>query len=297
MKAIQTPTLEIAYEEHGPVSGPPVILLHGFPYDGHAYDDVAPPLANDGCRVLVPWLRGYGATRFLASDTPRSGEQAALGNDLRQFMDALGIGRAALGGYDWGGRAACVVSALWPERVRCLLSCGGYNLFDSATMNRPASAAREARLWYQYYFHTPRGVAGLEQNRRDIARTLWALWSPSWKFSDATFERSAEAFDNPDFVAVVIQSYRHRYGNAPGDPKLAEIEAALARQPDITVPTINIHGGDSGISPVTEVDAEKRHFTGFYERRVVPNVGHNVPQEAPGETVAAVRDLLKGSEP
>ena len=297
MKAIRTPTLEIAYEEHGPAGGPPVILLHGFPYDGHAYDDVAPRLADDDCRVLVPWLRGYGGTRFLASDTPRSGEQAALGNDLRQFMDALGIERAALAGYDWGGRAACVVSALWPERVRCLLSCGGYNLFNSATMNRPAAAAQEARLWYQYYFHTPRGVAGLEQNRRDIVRTLWSQWSPSWKFDDATFERSAKAFDNPDFVAVVIQSYRHRYGNAPGDPKLVEIEAALARQPDIAVPTINIHGGDSGISPVTEVDAAKRHFAGFYERRVVPNVGHNVPQEAPNETVAALRDLLNGSTP
>jgi pimeloyl-ACP methyl ester carboxylesterase len=297
MKAVRTPTLEIAYEEHGPADGAPVILLHGFPYDGRAYDEVAPPLADDGCRVLVPWLRGYGATRFLSADTPRSGEQAALGNDLRQFMDALGIARAALGGYDWGGRAACVVSALWSERVRCLLSCGGYNLFNTATMNRPAPADREVRLWYQYYFHTPRGVAGLEQNRRDIARTLWSLWSPSWKFDDATFERSAKALDNPDFVAVVIQSYRHRYGNAPGDPALIEIEAALARQPDITVPTINIHGGDSGISPVAEVDAEKRHFTGSYERRVVPKVGHNVPQEAPGETVAALRDLLKGSTP
>jgi pimeloyl-ACP methyl ester carboxylesterase len=297
MKTTRTATLEIAYEEHGPADGPPVILLHGFPYDGHAYDGVAPPLARDGCRVLVPWLRGYGATRFLSPETPRSGEQAALGNDLRQFMDALGLSRAALCGYDWGGRAACVVSALWPARVRCLVSCGGYNVFNTATMNRPGSAAQEVRMWYQYYFHTPRGVAGLEQNRRDITRELWTLWSPAWKFDDATFERSAKAFDNPDFVSVVIQSYRHRFGNAPGDPALLDIEAALAKQPTIAAPTINIHGGHDGVSPVTETDTQGRHFTGFYERRVVPNVGHNVPQETPIETVRALRDLLGRTRP
>jgi pimeloyl-ACP methyl ester carboxylesterase len=297
MKSVRTATLEIGYEEYGAANGPPVILLHGFPYDGHAYGEVAPALAKDGCRVLVPWLRGYSPTRFLSPDTPRSGEQAALGTDLRQFMDSLGIARAALGGYDWGGRAACVMSALWPERVRCLVSCGGYNIFNTATMNRPASAAQEARLWYQYYFHTPRGVAGLEKNRRDIARLLWTLWSPSWKFDDATFERSAGAFDNADFVAVVIQSYRHRYGNAPGDPKLVDVEAALAKEPSIAAPTINIHGGGSGISPVTEADPEKKHFSGFYERRVLPNIGHNVPQEAPAETVRALLDLLEKTKP
>lgn len=293
MKSIRTETLEIAYVEHGPAGGSPVILLHGFPYDGHAYDEVAPPLAADGCRVLVPWLRGYGATRFLSPQTPRSGEQAALGNDLRQFMDALGIERATLGGYDWGGRAACVASALWPERVRGLVSCGGYNLFIASLMNNPGSAAQENRNWYQWYFHTPRGVAGLEKNRRDIARLLWTLWSPNWKFDDATFERTAKSFDNPDFVAVVIQSYRHRYGNAPGDPALAGFEASLARHPKIAVPTINLHGSGNGISVMTETDTHARNFTGPYERRVLPRVGHNVPQEAPGEMVRAMRDLMK----
>ncbi len=295
MKSVRTDTLEIAYEEHGPPGGTPVILLHGFPYDGHAYDEVAPVLGTNGCRALVPWLRGYGQTRFLSPQTPRSGEQAALGNDLRQFMDALGIQRAALVGYDWGGRAACVVSALWPERVRCLVSCAGYNMFQAATMNDPAPAERELRNWYQYYFHLERGVRGLEKNRRDIARLLWTLWSPHWKFDDATFERTAKAFDNPDFVAVVIQSYRHRYGNAPGDPALLDIEAALAKQPKITVPTINLHGDDNGISVISQADHQARHFTGPYERRVLPRVGHNVPQEAPAETVGAIRDLLKST--
>jgi pimeloyl-ACP methyl ester carboxylesterase len=296
MKSVLTPTLEIAYEEHGPADGPPVILMHGFPYDAHAYDEVAPPLAADGCRVLVPWLRGYGATRFLKSETPRSGEQAALGNDLRQLMDALGIERATLAGYDWGGRAACVVAALWPERVRGLVSCAGYNMFHAATMNDPAPAERELRNWYQYYFHLERGINGLEKNRRGIARLLWTLWSPNWKFDDATFERTAKAFDNPDFVAVVIQSYRHRYGNAPGDPALLDIEAQLAKQPKITVPTINLHGGDNGISVMQQTDKQARHFTGPYERRVLPRIGHNVPQEAPKETVAAIRDIMEGTK-
>jgi len=297
MKSVRTASLEIAYEDHGAASSPPVILLHGFPYDGHAYDEVAPALAAKGCRVLVPWLRGYGQTRFLSAETPRSGEQAALGNDLRQFMDALDLTRAALVGYDWGGRAACVVSALWPERVRCLVSCGGYNLFIASSMNDPGSAAQEHRNWYQWYFHTPRGIAGLEKNRRDIARLLWTLWSPNWKFDDATFERTAKSFDNPDFVAVVIQSYRHRYGNAAGDPGLADIEAALARRPKISVPTINLHGSDNGIAVMTQNDPHARHFTGPYERRLIPKVGHNVPQEAPLETITAILDLTKGLPP
>jgi pimeloyl-ACP methyl ester carboxylesterase len=292
MKFVRTATLEIAYEEYSTAGGDPVILLHGFPYDGHAYGEVAPLLAADGCRVLVPWLRGYGATRFLSPETPRSGEQAALGDDLRQFMDALGIQRAALGGYDWGGRAACVVAALWPERVRCLVSSGGYNIFIISTMNNPASAAQEARNWYQWYFHTPRGINGLDQNRRELIRLIWTMWSPAWKFDDATFERSAPSFDNADFVDVVIQSYRHRYGNAPGDPALADIEARLAERPKISVPTINLYGGHDGISPALETDNQGGNFTGFYERRLVPDVGHNVPQEAPREFAQAIRDLL-----
>ena len=294
-KRVRTDVLEIAYEEHGPADGAPVILLHGFPYDARAFDAVAPPLAADGCRVLVPYLRGYGPTRFLSAKTPRSGEQAALGHDLLQFMDALGIARAALAGYDWGGRAACVAAALRPERVRCLVSCTGYNIQDIASSGEPLPAEQEHRYWYQYYFHTERGRAGLTKNRRDICRLLWRLWSPEWTFDEATFEKSAVSFDNPDFVDVVIQSYRHRFGYAPGDPALEPIEAKLARQPRITVPTINLHGGHDGVGPAPEKDGQAKFFTGPYERRVLPRIGHNVPQEAPAATVAALRDLMKGT--
>jgi pimeloyl-ACP methyl ester carboxylesterase len=290
---VRTDVLEVAYEAHGPSNGPPVILLHGFPYDPRCFDEVAPALAHDGCRVLVPYLRGYGPTRFLSATTPRSGEQAALGHDLRQFMDALSIGRATLMGYDWGGRAACIVAALWPERVRGLVSCTGYNIQHIAASVRPGSAAHEHRLWYQFYFHTPRGMAGLTQNRRDICKLLWRLWSPEWTFDDATFEKSATSFDNPDFVDVVIQSYRHRYGYAAGDPALTAIEAKLAPQPAITVPTVNLHGDADGVGPASRTDPHTKRFTGPYERRLIPRIGHNVPQEAPAETVAAIRDLLK----
>ena len=291
--SVRTDVLEIAYEEHGPPDGAPVILMHGFPYDVRAFDEVAPPLAGDGCRVLVPYLRGYGPTRFLSEATPRSGEQAALGHDLMQFMEALGIGRAARAGYDWGGRAACITAALKPERVRGLVSCTGYNIQNIAASVEPASAAQEHRLWYQYYFHTERGRAGLTRNRRDVCRLLWKLWSPEWQFDEATFEKSAVSFDNPDFVDVVIQSYRHRYTYAPGDPAVAGIEAALAKQPRITVPTINLHGGHDGVGPATEKDRQAQHFTGRYERRLLPRIGHNVPQEAPAETVTALRDLMR----
>jgi pimeloyl-ACP methyl ester carboxylesterase len=297
MRHARTDLLDLAYEEHGPEGGPPVILLHGFPYDPRCFDEVAPPLAAGGCRVLVPYLRGYGPTRFLSDNTPRSGEQAALGYDLLQLMDALGIPRATLMGYDWGGRAACVVAALWPERVRGLVSCTGYNIQNIAASTKPVSAAQEHRFWYQYYFHTARGVAGLTDNRRDICKLLWRLWSPHWSFDDATFGRSAVSFDNPDFVDVVIQSYRHRYGYAPGDPALTDIEAKLAAQPKITVPTINLHGDADGVGPASERDGNARQFTGGYERRMLARIGHNVPQEAPSETVAAIRDLMIRTRP
>jgi pimeloyl-ACP methyl ester carboxylesterase len=260
-----------------------------------AYDEVAPALARDGCRVLVPYLRGYGPTRFLSDATPRSGEQAALGHDLLQLMDALAIDRAALAGYDWGGRAACIVAALWPQRARCLVSCTGYNIQDIAASASPAPAVQEHRLWYQYYFHTERGRAGLTRNRRDICRLLWQLWSPEWRFDDATFERSAASFDNPDFVDVVIQSYRHRYGYAAGDPALAGVEARLAQQPRIAVPTINLHGGHDGVGPAPPTDTQAKLFTGRYERRLLPGIGHNPPQEAPDAMVAALRELMQAT--
>jgi pimeloyl-ACP methyl ester carboxylesterase len=291
--SIRTKVLEIAYQESGPADGPPVILLHGFPDDVHAYDGVAPPLAGDGCRVLVPWLRGYGPTRFLDAATPRSGQQAALGADLRDFMDALGIRQAILAGYDWGGRAACVVAALWPERVRGLVSITGYNIQDIANATKPASAEAEYRHWYQWYFHTERGRAGLTQNRHDICRLLWKLWSPNWTFDDATYQRTGESFDNPDFVDVVIQSYRHRYGATPGDPVLEPIEQRLAAQPKIAVPTIVLHGEADGVGPPQNSVHHAWHFTSRYERRVIPVAGHFLPNEAPQAVVQAIRELKK----
>jgi pimeloyl-ACP methyl ester carboxylesterase len=291
-KTLRTPTLEIAYHESGPSNGPPVILLHGWPSDPHDWDGVAPPLAGDGCRVLLPWLRGYGATRFLDPSTPRSGQQAALGADVRDFMDALGIERALLVGYDWGGRGACVSAALWPERVRGLVSINGYNIQNIPTAGQPGAAAQEHRHWYQWYFHTERGRAGLQQNRRDIARLLWRLWSPNWQFDNATFEATASSFDNADFVDLTIQSYRHRYGNAPGDPALEPLEQRLAERPPINVPTIVLHGACDGVGPPEQSETHARHFTGRYERRVVPVAGHFLSRESPDAVVQAVRDLL-----
>lgn len=294
MKFVETATLRIAYEEAGLPDGAPVVLLHGFPYDIRALDGTAAALAQAGCRVIVPYLRGFGPTRFLSEATPRSGEQAALGADLLGLLDALALGPAVLAGYDWGGRAACIVAALWPERARGLVSVGGYNIQDIAASVVPAAPEQEHRLWYQYYLHGERGRAGLAANRRAFCRLLWRLWSPSWAFDDATFERSAASFDNPDFVDVILHSYRHRFGYAPGDPALAGIEQRLARRPAIAVPTVVLHGNDDGVAPASESEADRRHFTGPYTRQVVPGTGHNLPQEAPGSFALAVLGLLNG---
>jgi pimeloyl-ACP methyl ester carboxylesterase len=268
--------------------------MHGFPYDPRAYDEVVAPLVAAGFRAIVPYLRGYGPTRFLSAETPRSGQQAALGRDLLEFMDALRLQKAALVGFDWGGRAACVVSALWPERVRCLVSATGYTIQDIAASALPASPEQERRLWYQYYFHTERGRAGLQTNRRELCKLLWRLWSPNWKFDDATYERTARSFDNPDFVDVVIQSYRHRYGYAPGDPALEATEQLLATQPKIPTPTVVLHGAGDGVNLPEGSATTARFFTGPYQRRVIPVIGHNVPQEAPTAVAAAVLELLSG---
>ena len=231
MKTVVAGVLDIAYFETGPADGPVAILLHGFPYDAHAYDAVAALLGAKGIRCIIPYLRGYGPTRFLSQQTPRSGEQAALGADLLALMDALSIRQAVLGGYDWGGRAACIVAALWPERVRGLVTCAGYNIQNIARAHLPVSPQEEALYWYQYYFHTERGRMALKSNRRGLSRFIWEIWSPDWAFDDATFEQSAAAFDNPDFVEIVIHSYRHRFGGIPGDPAYLAIEARLAVQP------------------------------------------------------------------
>ncbi len=288
---IDTDVLRVCYAEHGDPAGQPVVLLHGFPYDTHAYDSVAPLLAGRGMRAIVPYLRGYGPTRFLSNQTPRSGQQAALGADLLALLNALHIDQAVLAGYDWGGRAACIVSALWPDRVRGLVSVNGYNIQDIPHSGEPDAPDKEYRLWYQYYFHAERGRAGLLANRRELCRLLWRLWSPAWKFTDADFESTALAFDNPDFVDVVIHSYRHRHALAEGDPALEDIERLLAAQPPIAVPAITLEGDEDGVSrgglpPVGR-------FTGRHEHREIGRgVGHNLPQEAPAAFAQAVCDVI-----
>ncbi len=289
MKHIETNQLSIAYRDIGPSNGKPVFLMHGFPYDVHSYDVVSEHLSEQGFRCIVPFLRGYGPTTFKTSDIFRSGQQAALGSDLLSLMDALDVPEAFVGGYDWGGRAACIVAALWPERVYGLVSCGvGYNIQDIANARNPAPPAEEFRYWYQYYFHTERGRAGLSLNRHELCELIWRLWSPTWKFDEATFNQTAMAFDNPDFVEIVIHSYRHRFGGISGDPALDEIESKLAGQPNITVPSIVLLGGDDGVDPPMTVDDDAPHFTGRYERRIVSGAGHNLPQEMPGAFVDAV---------
>ena len=292
LRKIEAGVLEIAYYETGPSDGPPVLLMHGFPYDIHTYAEVAPMLAAEGCRVIVPYMRGYGATRFLRDATPRSGEQAAFGADLLALLDALKIERAVLAGYDWGGRAACVVAALWPERCAGLVSLNSYNIQNIARAMEPDTPENEHSLWYQYYFHSERGRAGLAKDRRALTRLLWRLWSPTWKFDEATFERSAAAFDHPDFVEVVIHSYRHRFGLVAGDPAYADIERRLAAQPAIAVPAITFDGIDDGVRPPADASAHAQRFSGPRSHRLVPGAGHNLPQEAPRIFADAALELV-----
>jgi len=292
LKQVDAGVLNVAYEEQGAEDGSPIVLLHGFPYDIHAYDEVTPLLVSAGCRVFVPFLRGYGPTRFVSTAAPRSGQQAVLAHDLLAFMQVLRIENAVLAGYDWGGRAACIVAALWPERVRGLVSGGGYNIQDIRASSTPQAPERELALWYQYYFHSERGRAGLQQNRYELCKLLWRLWSPTWRFDEGTYKRTAVAFDNPDFVEVVIHSYRHRFGLAPGDPAVEDIEQRLTAQPPIPVPAVTLHGSANGVSPASSSERHARFFTGTYERRLIPDVGHNLPQEAPRDFAAAVRSLV-----
>ena len=280
-----------AYYDIGASEGPTVLLLHGFPYDIHSYVDVAPMLAARGCRVIVPHLRGHGTTRFLDGATPRSGQQASIGADLNALMDALKLPRAVVAGYDWGGRAACVAAALWPERCAGLVSVNSYLIQDIAKAALPLPAKIESGLWYQFYFLTERGRAGLTANRRDIARILWTRNSPNWHFDDATFARSVDAFDNPDYVDVVIHSYRHRLGFAAGYPPYEKLEKRLAAQPNITVPTITLDGDADGVVPATDGKSTAAKFIGGRQHRVIANVGHNLPQEDPTAFAAAVWEL------
>jgi pimeloyl-ACP methyl ester carboxylesterase len=293
LRSVEAGVLNISYYEAGPADGPPVVLLHGFPFDIHSYVDVAPMLAAKGCRVIVPYLRGYGPTRFLDSKTPRSGEQAAIGADLIALIDALGIQRAVFAGYDWGGRAACVGAALWPDRCAGLVTVNGYLIQNIARAMIPATPMHEVAYWYQYYFQIERGRAGLAANRREIAKILWRQWSPNWHFDDATFERTALAFDNSDYVDVAIHSYRHRYGLAEGDPRYADLERRLAAQPAITVPAITLDGDADGVAAPTDGAAHAAKFSRRLAHRVIPHAGHNLPQEEPEAFAAAVMDLVK----
>jgi len=294
LRHVDAGPLNVAYHEAGPANGPVVMLLHGFPYDIHSYVDVAPMLAAQGCRVIVPYLRGYGPTRFRDEATPRSGEQAAMGADLMALMDALSIQRAVFAGYDWGGRAACIGAALWPERCLGLVCVNSYLIQDIARAMKPASVMQEVAYWYQYYFQIERGRAGLAANRGDIAKILWKQWSPNWDFDDACFERTAIAFDNPDYVDVVIHSYRHRYGLAESDPQYADIQRRLAALPQITVPAITLDGAGDGVVPATDGKSSAAKFTGGRMHRVIPRAGHNLPQEEPEAFAAAVMELIGG---
>jgi len=294
LRHVDAGVLTIAYYEAGPADGPAVMLLHGFPYDIHSYVDVAPMLAAQGCRVIVPYLRGYGPTRFRDPSTPRSGEQASIGADLMALMDALSIKRAVFAGYDWGGRAACIGAALWPERCIGLVSVNSYLIQNIAKAMVPSKPAQEVALWYQYYFQLERGRAGLAANRHEIAKMLWKQWSPNWPFDEATFVRSAAAHDNPDYVDVVIHSYRHRFGLADGDPHYADIQRRLAALPAITVPAITLDGAGDGVAPATDGAASAAKFTGRRVHRVIPRAGHNLPQEEPEAFAAAVMEVSRG---
>ena len=286
LKTIQTKALEIAFLDEGVAAGWPIILAHGFPYDIHAYDEVVPRLAQAGARVIVPYLRGFGPTCFLSEGTMRSGQQAAPGLDLIDLLDALGIQRAILAGYDWGGLASCVASALWPERVTALVSYAGYDIIDVERLGHAYAPALEQVFWYQHLFQLERGRECLTQHRRELCRILWEQWSPGWKFDDATFERTASSFDNPDFVDVVIHCYRFCFGTAAGDPALASLEDRFAETPKIGVPTITLDGAQDPLKPGGTAN-HATMFTARYEHRVV-DCGHNLPWEAPHDFADAI---------
>jgi pimeloyl-ACP methyl ester carboxylesterase len=286
--------LEVGFADTGPADGAPVLLLHGWPYDIHAFDEVAPILAARGYRVIAPFLRGYGPTRFLSTDTMRNGQPAALAMDAIALMDALKIRQAILGGFDWGARTADIVAALRPERVKGLVAVSGYLISSQAAGKHPLPPAAELQWWYQFYFATERGRLGYEKNRHDFNKLIWKLASPQWKFDDATFERSATSFDNPDHVAVVTHNYRWRLGLADGERQYDSIEQKLAASPTIGVPTITMEGDANG-APHPPPEAYRAKFTGKYEHRTITGgIGHNLPQEAPREFAQAIIDVTKG---
>jgi pimeloyl-ACP methyl ester carboxylesterase len=291
LKQIDAGVLNVGYAEAGPTDGPAVILLHGWPYDIHSYVDVAPRLSQAGYRVIVPYLRGYGTTRFLSSDTFRNGQQSVVALDIIALMDALKIERAILGGYDWGARSVDIVAVLWPERCKALVSVSGYLIGSQEVGKVPLSPKAELEWWYQYYFATERGRVGYDKYRHDFAKLIWQIASPKWDFDDATFERSASSFDNPDHVSIVIHNYRWRLGLAEGEPKYDDLEKRLAEGPDITVPTITLEGDSNG-APHPDASSYARKFSGSYAHRIIKGgVGHNLPQEAPQAFAQAIVDV------
>ncbi|WP_176594661.1 alpha/beta hydrolase [Sphingobium sp. EM0848] len=293
MERITAGVLDVSYVAAGPLDGPPVLLLHGWPYDIHAFDEVMPMLAAQGFRAIAPYLRGHGPTRFLSTETMRNGQPAALAMDALKLMDALKIERAVLAGFDWGGRTADIVAALWPERVKGLVAVSGYLIGNQAAGKQPLAPEAELQWWYQFYFATERGRLGYERNSRDFNRLIWKLASPQWKFDDATFNRSAQAFDNPDHVAIVIHNYRWRLGLVDGERQYDAIEQRLAAAPAIGVPTITMEGDANG-APHPLPSAYRAKFTGKYEHRAITGgIGHNLPQEAPRDFAQAIIDIAK----
>jgi pimeloyl-ACP methyl ester carboxylesterase len=289
LKQINAGVLNVGYAEAGPANGPPVILLHGWPYDIHSYVDVAPILASSGYRVIVPYLRGYGTTRFLSNETFRNGQQSAVALDIIALMDALKIERAILGGYDWGARTADVVAALWPERCKALVSVSGYLIINLKANLQPLPPAAELGWWYQYYFATERGLLGYTQNTHDFNKLIWKLASPKWHFDDATFDRTAASFNNPDHASIVIHNYRWRLSLAKGDPQYDSLEQKLAGAPVITVPAITISSDFDGAA--SDGAAYRQKFSGQYSHQVLKDIGHNVPQEAPEAFAKAIVEV------
>jgi pimeloyl-ACP methyl ester carboxylesterase len=291
LRQIEAGDLSVGCAESGPGDGPVVILLHGWPYDVHSFVDVAPILAAAGYRVIIPFVRGYGPTRFLSSTTPRNGQQAVLAFDVIALLDALKIQQAVIGGFDWGGRTADIVAALWPERCKALVSVSGYLIGNQKTGELPLPPSAELQWWYQFYFATERGRAGYAKNRHDFAQLIWRLASPKWQFDVATFERTAASFENPDHVDIVIHNYRWRMGLADGETKYDDLEARLAQSPVITVPTITLEGDANG-APHPEPGSYAGKFSGRYESRIVTGgIGHNLPQEAPRAFAKAILDI------
>ncbi len=295
MKTVDAGALAMSYLEDGPPGGWPVILAHGFPFDVHAYDEVVPLLTAQGARVIRPWLRGFGPTRFLSAATPRSGQQAALGSDLAELLGALRLETALLAGYDWGGLASCVASALWPGRVAGLVSLASYDIIDISRQQHAFGPALEHAFWYQHLFQTERGRQCLAGHRRELCRMLWQQWSPHWRFDESVFARTAASFDNPDFVDVVIHAYRHGFGLAAGDPAYQELEERLARRPRITVPAVTLDGASDTLKPGGTAD-QAGMFTARHEHRVI-DAGHNLPQEAPAAFADAVLTVRRWLHP